>query len=158
MLKTMKKYDVVPGEEVGPVRLGMTREDARRIMGDEPVCFKKVGTSRYDADAFHESGFQIFYGGDDPRVEYIELSGGCGFEACYRCRDVFTTLANELVEFIAHDAPYDEAHPELGYAFIFPKLELSLWRPVIPESEDDPEGRLFRTIGIGINGYFSNRG
>src|SRR5258708_3022083 len=91
--KTMKRYEGLPGVGVGPVRLGMTGDEARIVMGDEPESFNKAGTSRYETDAYDENGFQIFYEGDDPLVEYIELSGGCDFVAIYRGKDVFMALA-----------------------------------------------------------------
>lgn len=152
----MKRYDVELGAGVGPVLLGMTREEARGAMGEEPVCFSKTGTDRHETDAFHENGFQIFYEGDHPRVEFIELSGGCNFEVFYGDKNVFATPAKDLVSLISRVAPLDESHQEVGYMFIFPDLELSLWRPVKPESEDDPEGKYFMTIGVGVEGYFSN--
>jgi hypothetical protein len=151
----MKTFDVLPGEGVGPVRLGMHRDEVRRAMPEAPKSFWKWGAESggYETDAYHRSGFQVYYKGDVPRVEFIELSRECGFDAIYRGRDVFDTEAEDLVEFIAQDAPFDDRHQELGYSFIFPRLELSLWRPVLPEV--DPKGRFFSTIGVGVEGYFS---
>ena len=152
----MRTYAVVPGVGVEPVRLGMRREDVRRAMGENPVSFNKAGTSRHEVDAFHQNGFQVFYEGDEPRVEFVELSSGCGFDATYRGKSAFTTSAADLVEFIAQEVPFDESDPELAYTFIFPALELSLWRPAKPETRDDPEGQFFMTIGVGVRGYYSN--
>ena len=56
--------------------------------------------------------------------------------------------------------------PEQGYSFIFPKIEMSLWRQSIPEDEEDDKckmdseeyekpGTYFDTIGLGASGYFS---
>jgi hypothetical protein len=149
----MRAYVVNPGVGVGPVRLGMHRDEVRAAMGQEPERFLKAGTSRYETDAYHDSAFQVFYEGDEPRVEFIELSGHGGFVAFYRGKDVFGTEASDLVEFIARDAPVDDRDPEFGYSFVFPSLELSLWRPVLPE--DDPDGEFFSTIGVGVEGYFS---
>ena len=75
----------------------------------------------------------------------------------YRGTDVFAQPAARLVELVAQDGPYDPDDPELGYSYIFPHLELALWRPVLPEGEEDPEGRYFSTIGVGRPGYFSAR-
>ena len=54
-------------------------------------------------------------------------------------------------------AAFDDSHPELGYSYVYPALETALWRPVIPESEDDAEGLTFETVGVGARGYFSAR-
>jgi hypothetical protein len=99
----------------------------------------------------------VFYAGKPPAVEYIELSSGAEFRAMYRGMDVFGTRAEDVVDRVATDAPFDSHDQELGYSYIFPDLELSLWRPVLPESADDPHGRQFCTIGIGVKGYYSVR-
>ncbi len=148
----MRAYDVTPKIGVGPVRLGMHRDEVRAAMDQEPERFMKAETCRYETDAYHHSAFQVSYEGDEPRVEFIELSREGGFIALYRAMDVFGTSASDLVEFIARDARFDGRDPELGYSFVFPSLDLSLWRPVLPE--DSPDGEFFSTIGVGVEGYF----
>jgi hypothetical protein len=54
-------------------------------------------------------------------------------------------------------AAYDPTEPELGHAYIFPDLDLSLWRPVLPESPEDLEAREFSTIGFGMAGDYGDR-
>lgn len=147
-------YEVTPHVSVGPVRLGMTRDQVRNLMPGPCEPFPKERDALHETDAFHESGFQVFYGGPAPVVEYIELSRDSGFRALYRGVDVFATPADELAAHIAHDAPFDPDNGELGYSYIFPALDLSLWRPAIPDSPDDTDGREFSTIGIGIEGYY----
>ncbi len=34
-------YEVLPHVGIGPVRLGMPREESRSVMGEEPEAFKK---------------------------------------------------------------------------------------------------------------------
>ena len=51
--------------------------------------FHKDSNDEYETDAFHDSGFQVFYGGEGPVVEYIELSREAGFRVLYRGVDVF---------------------------------------------------------------------
>ncbi len=152
----MKEYQVVPKVGVGPVKLGMHRAEVHSAMGTPPVRFRKTETERYETDAYAQNGFQIFYSGDEPRVEYIELSSDSDFVASYKGVDVFGTKAESIVTFIAQDALFDQNDWELGYSYIFPALELGVWRPVVPGSADDPEGRYFSTIGIGMTGYYSN--
>ncbi|CAG0949031.1 hypothetical protein ANRL3_00092 [Anaerolineae bacterium] len=153
----MVEYKIVPGVGIGSVKLGASRDEARAMMRMELHCFRKIETNRYECDAYHENGFQIFYNGDKPHVEYIELSSGCGFIASYRGIDVFSIKANDLVDLIFQETSFDEDDPELGYSYVFPEIELSLWRSVLPQSLDDPSGQFFSTIGIGIKGYYSNK-
>jgi hypothetical protein len=150
----MPDYTVQPFIGVGPVRLGMSRDEARRVMPEPAKPFRKGRTPRYETDAFHQSAFQVFYGGDQPTVEYIELSRGSVIRALYRDLDVFSTPADEVVAFVSRDAAFDQTHRELPYSYIFRDLQLSLWRPTIPESDTDTDGRFFSTIGVGKRGYY----
>jgi hypothetical protein len=133
----------------------MPRDQVRGVMPGPCEPFRKEPDSLYETDSFHGCGFQVFYGGRTPVVEYIELSPNCGFRALYRGVDVFVTPADEVVAHVVRDAPFDPDDPELGFGYIFPALDLSLWRPDLPESPEDPEGREFSTIGVGIEGYYS---
>jgi hypothetical protein len=151
----MIEFEVAPHHGSGPVRLGMSREEARKAMPGEPQMFRKGPDSEYLTDAYCDSGFQIFYEGSKPRVEYIALCRDSGLIARYRGWDVFGTEAEKLIEGISQIAPYDQTDPELGYSYTFPGLEMSLWRPVMPQSANDPEGRFFSTIGVGTKGYYS---
>ena len=44
--------------------------------------------------------------------------------------------------------------PELGYSYIFKKLQMSLWRRLITDNEQDVNSGKFEAIGIGVDGYF----
>jgi hypothetical protein len=144
------KFEVQPLVGVLPVRLGMLRAEVRKAMTVPPEEYRKAADGRYTADAFH-GGFHVFYEGDEPAVEYIELSRDSGLEAILDGANVFAVPADDLVSQLTRHSPFDPNDPELGYSFVFPQLELALWRPV-PFA---PEGRFFSTVGIGVRGYFS---
>lgn len=148
-------YTIEPLVGVGPIRFGMSRGQVRLAMPDEPKPFRKSRQSKHETDAFHESAFQVFYSGEYPAVEFIELSDCSLFRVFYEGVDVFETPADHLVEFISRSSPFDATHGEIPYTYIFPGFELSLWRPDIPRSGSDEEGRFFSTIGIGVRGYRS---
>lgn len=150
----MIEYVVEPFIGVGPVRLGMSRDQVKLAMPEPSKPFRKSKDNPHLTDAFFENGFQVFYGGDPPEVEYIELSRDAGFRVLYRELDVFATSADEVVAFISRDAPFDTSDWEVPYSYVFRDLQLSLWRPVVPESDKDTEGHYFSTIGIGRTGYY----
>ena len=150
----MLDYTIQPLIGVGPVRLGMSRDEVRRVMPEPAKPFRKARTSQHETDAFHQNSFQVFYGGDLPTVEYVELSRGSVVRALYRDLDVFATPADEVVAHIARDSQFDQSDPEIPYSYLFRGLQLSLWRPTIPESDADTDGRCFSTIGIGKRGYY----
>jgi hypothetical protein len=65
--------------------------------------------------------------------------------------------ADEAVSLVSRFDNYDATNRELGYSYIFLKLQMSLWRGTMPENdqdEDDPDGRFFAAIGIAVSGYF----
>ena len=150
-------YEVMPHIGVGPVKLGMSREKVRGIMPSPCQAFLKGQNAEHETDAFHDCGFQVCYGGESPVAEFIELSRESGFRVIYRGVDIFATPADQVLAHVSNDAPYDPADPELGYSYIFPDLDLSLWRPVVPASPEDQEGREFLTIGVGAVGYYGGR-
>jgi hypothetical protein len=150
------EYEIAPLKGVGSILLGMRREVSRNAMGTSPKTVRKSSAAESLTDAYNESAFQIFFDAKDA-VEYIELSSGGPIPVIYKGIPVFETPADDLIEVISLDAPYDENDPELGYSYVFPLLELSVWRPVIAESRNDEDGRYFSTIGIGRKGYYSNR-
>jgi hypothetical protein len=151
-------YDVAPHRGVGPVRLGMTRAEARVAMGLKPTPLgRRPAAGPWRIDAYHKNAFQVHVD-DEERVEYIELSSGePSFTATYKGREVLALPADVLVRLVSQDGAYDSQDPELGYSHVFPSLELALWRPVLPEDPDDPDGRHFATVGVGKPGYFSGR-
>lgn len=147
----MKSIEVIPLVGAGSVRLGMSRLEVHKALG-QPVCsFMKVPTSLHPTDAWHSNGFQVFYAGIEPAVEFIELSAGCGFEATCFNHSIFATPAATLVQRFTTHAAFDAADAELGCSYVFPSLELALWRP----TEVEPEGQFFSSIGIGVRGYFA---
>jgi hypothetical protein len=150
----MPHFVVEPLVGVGPVRLGAARGAVIAALGQPRSTFRKTSDSQHPTDAWFESGFQIFYTGAEPVVEYIELSHESGFTAALLGRPVFTTPALDLISHIEHVASFDPGNFELGYSYIFPSIELSLWRPVV----EWPEGRFFHTVGIGAVGCYSRRG
>lgn len=152
----MDTYEVVPLQGVGAIRLGMTREETRSIMAS-PFQSRQRRFDPAAIDAYLEACFQIFFD-DKDKVDYIELSRRGTFTALYKDASVFQTKVDNMVALVLQDAEVDKSDREYGYSYIFPALELSLWRAVMPEPQDDPadlEGVYFDTIGIGKFGYYS---
>lgn len=149
-----KEFVVDPLNGVGLIRLGASRETVLGALGTPATSFYKTPNSRYPTDTWFENGFQVFYEGDQPMVAFIELSNGHNFEAVLFGLPVFATAAPVLVREVGRRAKLDETDPELGYAYIFPSLELAFWRP----DNDDKEASYFSTLGIGVLGYFAASG
>jgi hypothetical protein len=149
-------YEINSGIGIGPVRLGSSPADVRAAMGGAPHRFNRW-LAEHATEAWHGSAFQVNYRGYPPTVDFIELANSSEFRVHYKGIDVFATRASELVARLSADMPYDPNHRELGYSYIFPAIELSLWRQVMPESDDDRAGQFFDAVGLGIAGYFSGQ-
>ena len=148
-MNNLNRYRIDPLLGIGPVRFGMNRHEVQNVMPETSKPFMKTKFSKVETDSFHEAGFQVFYN-EKACVEYIELSRGCPFIAELFSIDPFRFKVEELIKKISEKAKYDESNPEIGYSFIFPEIELSLWR-------SDIEDKYFLTIGIGQKGYYSSK-
>lgn len=146
-------FQVIPLSGIGPVLLGMSREEVQAAMGEEPYRFKKLFWSSNLTEAYHKGAFQVFFDEAD-KVEFIELSSpGASFAVEYKGVNVFQTRADDLIAFISRDVGCDPQQPEPGYTFVFSQIGLSLWRELVPENDSDPEGQYFNTVGIGTQHY-----
>ncbi|NWJ48967.1 MAG: hypothetical protein HXX08_24160 [Chloroflexi bacterium] len=168
------KYELIPSVGIGPVRFGMTHQEVYEAMGTKPSTTlprgKAVGEEERSSFHLHNC-FAVHYSTENSTVEFIEVSSDCDIDVFYKDIDFFNTEVEELLVLLTKETPYDEDDPELGYSFIFPELELSLYRPHGPEdieplteesSEEDIkyyEGELKRlkyieSVGLGITGYY----
>ncbi|WP_036308297.1 hypothetical protein [Methylophilus sp. 5] len=144
----MKQIEIFPLIGIGEIELGSAQAEVRRILGP---CrsFKKTPLATHPTDSWFDNKLQVYYTGQEPIVEYIELSNG--LEATLFGHSVFSTKASQLISLIEQHAAFDNTDPELGYSYIFRSLQLSFWRPGVKGSE----GSYFSTVGVGIHGYFS---
>src|SRR5262245_59677654 len=137
MVFSMQVYEIVPHVGIGPVRLGASREEVRAAIGSAPFIWRRFNV---DENHWHQSSLQVHYEGQSQTVESIEVARSDEFVAVYKGIDVHRTTADELVAHVSRDTPFDDSDRELGYSYLFPAIELSLWRAVMPESTDDPDG------------------
>ncbi|MCE9531267.1 MAG: tRNA (N6-isopentenyl adenosine(37)-C2)-methylthiotransferase MiaB [Planctomycetes bacterium] len=148
LVEGLSKYGAVPGVGVGPVKLGMTRDAVHEALGSPSSTFKE-----------RESFFGAFFVDFDEseRVEFIELARSDRFEAIFDGVCLHRIEADEAVRIVSTFDQYDVHGREPGYSYIFLKLQMSLWRGIVPandQDEDDPDGRYFDSIGVAIDGYF----
>lgn len=141
------KFEVQPKIGIGPVKLGMDRTSAIASMGLEPDSFKKTPMSQHPIDSFYEAGFQIFYEGEAPKVEGIELSRGCGFEATLSGENILELQVSEALLKIESAIGHKPTTDDEGYTYEVPSLGLWLWRQ--SNEPNDEEGLYFSTIGVG---------
>ena len=122
----------------------MSRSEAIKSMGQEPNSFKKTPLSQHPTDSYYEAGFQIFYAGDEPLVDEIELSRDCGFTSTIKGTNILdlpVKLALEELELATGTKPVTEDN---GYSYEIEELGIWLWR----SSNENEDESFFQTIGI----------
>ncbi|SEL81194.1 hypothetical protein [Paenibacillus sp. OK003] len=109
----MDKLAIVPGESIGSIKIGMTPNE----LENTPHMFDY--RAEYDTEG---------------RVNFIEI----GYDVAdnFNCLigeiNLFNTKADALVERLDSISPYDrDEDSELGYAYKFSEIGLSLWRSVV---------------------------
>lgn len=166
----MHKLLIEPNVGIGKVKLGMTREEVHRVMGNNYFSFTR---NAVNIDAYYSSCFQINYD-KNYVVEFIEMANGIAghFQVVFEEVDVFKTKAEALVAYVEKFAGYDKdsAESKSGYSYIFKDIGLSLWRPrvfkeeFLQESwfqelkqeikEDEMKYWYFEAVGLGRKGYW----
>ena len=145
-------FDVVPHEGIGPVKLGMTRDEVDAALGEPGNGFTP------DEQYWRSSAVHVCFDGNG-RAEFIEVSAVEALQARLNDVPILEIDAEETLALLTALAPVNPDDRELGYTYEFPDLELAVWRPVLPEEGDaldpfgDPNGRSFATVGISVKGY-----
>lgn len=77
----MQEFKVMPCRSIGPIRLGMGRDEVRRILGEPSsveVAHEKWGIPWPDRDFFFNNGFQVSYANGTGIRYRIVRQRGCG--------------------------------------------------------------------------------
>ncbi|MFC0682906.1 hypothetical protein ACFFGH_34190 [Lysobacter korlensis] len=145
----MIAIEIKPLEGVGPIRLGVTREDARGAMARAGL---PLNSSHGDSDYYCSSSIQVEHG-PDSRVWFVGVSHSHAYRAVYRGVDVFRLSAEEL---FALAAVADQSGPH-GYSadeYCFPKQILTLWAADTQYDYEGPElTPVWAQVGVGNELY-----
>jgi hypothetical protein len=69
-------WEIIPYVGIGDIRFGMTRQEARVILGQNVTSFRKGPFAQSETDAYRELNVHLHYNSDD-RVECVEGFGHC---------------------------------------------------------------------------------
>jgi hypothetical protein len=145
MRMNMLAFEITPHVGVGPVKLGMQIHDVEAVLGKP----EHVRDNRYS----YLSGFMVDFD-ETGKVEFIELANSQLFQTTFNGINLHGVTATEAVNFVSEYDSYDRNDPEVGYSYIFKRLQLSLWRGTMPENEADDDGKYFEAVGVATDGYF----
>lgn len=165
------RFDLEPHIGAGEIKLGMTREETRTILGKPEYSSDKSMMKYGDfsmpvpaKDGYFKNELQITFD-DNNKVDFIEFSGkDSEFTDVYlKDIEIFKTPAQQLIRDISNstNSDFEEEEEEIPYSYVFPAIDLAVWRQVIPKQDEQieeipesDEGKYFWTIGIGIKGYY----
>lgn len=140
----MEIFEIQLGNSIGPVKLGMTDTEVSNVIGS-PDCIH--GHRHHFLD-----GLMVDFD-NEGKVEFIEAAASELFSTTLFSFDVHRTLATNVLERVQLEDNYDHSDPELGYSYVFKELQLSFWRPNLPDIEEG-EGLYFQSVAIASEGYF----
>ena len=143
--KQMTEHEAVPHEGVGPVHIGMSREEVRTAVEGNAESFRKTPADQHETDVFETAGFFVYYEGNPKTVEFIEVFPTNSARFLLFGVDVFGKPAQEVIEELR--AQTKVLKEEGSSSFILAGLDVSLWRQT---SEDN----YFQALGIGERNYF----
>lgn len=145
--------EVVPPEGVGPIRIGMSMDEARGalavIEGFHPPSGQQNATAAYDSGMSIElepapgdtvGAIQVYRPHGAVRVQYQGI-------------DLLRTPAARVVEQLAAITELED--DEGGRSYVAPQLLLALWRPFV-EDEDpgEEQGHYFQSVLVAQPGYY----
>ena len=142
--------DIVPPETVGPVRIGMTMDEAERALASIDGHDQQSGLP-----AIYDSGMSIELepapGGTVAAIEVSRPHSPVRIE--YRGIDLLGTPAARVVEQLSEFTELEE--DEGGRSYVAPSLLLSLWRPFVDdENSDEEQGHYFQSVLVARPGYY----
>ncbi len=112
---------ITPGIGAGPIRLGTSREDARRLLTDLGYPLSAADGA---IDYFCENALQLQY--ESERIQFIGISEHPEIICTYDDQDVFDVDAESLFRLFAwNENEVPNATP--GDTCFFPRQGLNLW-------------------------------
>lgn len=138
------------------VLIGATRAEATRqcTAHGDPEPFRRHDEPNPSLSVRHSSGLFVFvYFDDADVVNAVELGRADNGEiVAFDDIDVFGTPAEDVVEQLRRKTPVEVT--DGGRSVTAAGLLLALWRPTVPESAEDDEGRHFESVLVARPGYY----
>ena len=165
------KFDLKPHVGAGNINFGSTRKEVHLILGTPQYSSEKTVINYGELsipvpakDGYFDNEIQITFD-ENNAVDFIEFSGKNAkhIEVYLNGIEVFKTPAQKLIKQITDttNAKFNKEEEEIPYSYVYPLIDLAVWRQVIPELDetkeiisDSDEGKYFWTIAIGKKGYY----
>lgn len=149
-------FHLAPPTGIGPLHIGMTREDANTALGSLRDLATISESDRPGQHIFRPSGLMVSIHCMQGLLQAVELARPTAAtdRVVFRDLDVFALPAREVVTRMREHTPI-EAAPEDPDSFVAPDLLLSFWRPFAGDDDPDEEqGYYFTTVLLARPGYY----
>lgn len=139
------QFEINPHIGIGPVKLGMSREEVKAALGA-----KNHSHSEGELDYYFENAFQIEF--VDNKADFIGVSDEPDYTVTYEGVNVFDTQAKKLFEII--NANEDQPQTFDGYECLFLNQIITLWDADEQYDRMGAESRkVWAQIGVGSKNY-----
>lgn len=146
-----------PPRGVGPVEIGMSTADALALLRALPGY---LDAESADLSMEYESGVTIALetdrGGSVKSIEVYAPGPDSGWRLLLGAVSLFDQPAEAVLAQLAATTSVDVR--EGGRHVVAPDLLLALWRPTLPQSDDDEDGRYFESVLLARPGYYDDFG
>ena len=142
----MIDMELIPGDRVGSIRLGMRRSEVLSAIGDPSSRFTKTPESAALTDSYDDLGIHVFYT-ESETVEFIETWSHPNVRHLVSGLDGFATAADQLISVLGTQG--HECVNDRGYSYTFSQPGVSFWR-------SDPDETYFESIGVARPQYFDD--
>jgi len=125
----MQMYVIEPGQGIGPVRLGMTKEEVHQVLG-------AYDDHRGDLYYYLNNFLQVDY--IENRAAFIQVSQSAPVNVSLRGLPVFDLKDQEIDRILSSFGQVDMDDPEYGYVYDYKSLGINFWRdcnPIIMKEE-----------------------
>ena len=168
----MVTFEIIPGIGIGPIKFGFTKEQVNRALGMEPVNELLRSSKNNDERGFYypDGILMVSYSDKDSTIDFIEITNSAQIKLIYKGIDLFPIEMDNLAVLISKETPFDEDNQFSGYSYVFPALELALWREATPNDfigddeyqdedwfkEDFEKSKYCTMICLRVKGYYSD--
>ena len=138
-------YEIKPHVGIGPVMLGMSREEVEIALGAD-----NYNSSNGEIEYYFDNAFQIEF--EDGKADFIGTSYHPDYTVTYKGQNVFDTKAIDLFDLIASNE--GEKHEYDSSEYLFPNLIVTLWDADEQYDQIGSESRrIWAQVGIGTQSY-----
>lgn len=138
-------FEIIPHVGIGPIKLGMSRDEVLKALGKETFSSKSN-----NSDYYFDNSIQIEFLND--QADFIGVASNDECTITYKGQNVFDINAKEL--FARINTYEDTNHDFNAFEYVFPTQIITLWEADTQYDIKEPFDReIWGQVGIGTKLY-----